>query len=111
MIALGLVFVGAACQRTITSGSHDFLIIGASKQETLAAAREAGISGVYPLAPRGRFVDFAIAGDADVINSYILKYDVWEFPVPSGYGQYRVYFDDSGELTKVEHASSPVELP
>jgi len=75
----------------------------------MAAAREAGITGVSPLTPGRRFVDFATADDADV--GYVLEHDIWEFPVRSGFGQYRVYFDDSGKLAKIEHASSPVELP
>ncbi len=109
LLAVGLVLVNAACQRTVDSGSHDFLTIGASKGETIAAAREAGITGVSPLIPGRHFVDFKTADDADI--NYVLAHDVWEFPAHSGYGQYRVYFDDSGRLMKIEHASSPVELP
>lgn len=98
LIAVGLLLVGAGCQRTVNSGSYDFLTIGASKEETIAGARKAGIKGVSPLVPGRRFVDFEAADDADI--SYVLEHDVWEFPVPSGYGQYRVYFDDSGGVAE-----------
>lgn len=103
-----LLLVLIACQRTITSGSIDFLTIGESKQETLASAEQAGVLGVSPVVPGRSFVKLSEMRDSD--RDYLLEHDVWEFPLLSGYGQYRVFFNQAGQLEKIEYAYSPVEL-